>query len=232
MILAGGKGTRLRPFTATLPKPLVPLGEIPVIEVLIRQLKAAGFDEAVIAVGHMAELVEAYCGDGGKWGLSIRYVREEKPLSTAGPLKLVKRLQPEFLTINGDILTTLDFRKLLAFHQEAESLATISVRERRVMVDFGVIDLGENGEVTGYDERPVNEYVVSMGVNVFSRRVVDYIRRDEAIGVPDLVRRLLAAGEKVGGFRCSCDWLDIGHLQDYEAAQELFRSPKRKRYLK
>jgi NDP-mannose synthase len=232
IILAGGKGTRLRPFTATLPKPLVPVGDMPIIDVVIRQLKKAGFEEAVLSVGHMAELIEAYCGNGARWGLSIRYVREEKPLSTAGSLKLVEGLQPEFLTINGDILTTIDFKKLLAFHDKTQSLATVAVCERKIVVDFGVIDLAEDGVVTDYTERPENRHVVSMGINVFSRRVVDYIQEGEVLGVPDLIRRLLAAGEKVSGFLSSCDWLDIGHTQDYETAQSIFQSPKRRHYLK
>jgi len=232
IILAGGKGTRLRPFTATLPKPLVPLGEMPIIEVVLRQLESAGFEEAVLSVGHLAELVEAYCGDGSKWGLPIRYAREEKPLSTAGPLRIVTDLQDDFLTINGDILTTLDFRELFDFHRRSGSLATVSVCERKILVDFGVIALDGDSTVSAYDEKPERTYTVSMGVNVFSRKVVDHIRDGESLGIPDLVQRLIAAGEKVSAFRSPCDWLDIGCTPDYEQAQALFQSPERKRYLR
>lgn len=232
VILAGGKGTRLRPFTAALPKPLVPLGDVPIIAVILRQLKQAGFEEVVLSVGHLAELVEAYCGDGARWGLPIRYAREAKPLSTAGPLRIVAGLQADFLTINGDVLTTLDFGELLAFHQATGSVATVSVCERRILVDFGVVSLDGGAAVTAYDEKPEHTYVVSMGVNVFSRRVVDYIEDGESLGIPDLVQRLIAAGERVSAFRSPCEWLDIGCTPDYEQAQAIFQSPERERYLR
>ncbi len=232
VILAGGKGTRLRPFTTSLPKPLVPVGDLPIIEIVLRQLKARGFREAVISTGHLAELIEAYCGDGRRWGLRLRYVREDKPLSTAGALKLIRGLSPQFLTINGDILTDLDYRALAAAHRRSGARATLALCERRSTVDFGVISLDERDRVQAYAEKPSTRYLVSMGVNVFDRRVLEHIRPGEALGIPDLIGRVRAAGGLVAGFRNKARWLDIGRPEDYEAAQAIFAVPSRRaRYL-
>ncbi len=224
VILAGGKGTRLRPFTATLPKPLVPVGDHPIIEVVLRQLKHFGFTDIVVSTGHLAELIQAYCGDGRRWGVKIRYVREDKPLSTAGALKLIRGLQPRFLTINGDLLTTLDFGKLYDHHRDNEADAVIAVCERRLEIDFGVIDLDAQDRLRAYTEKPSHRYLVSMGVNVFDRRVLRHIKPDEALGIPDLIRRITRANGAVLGFRNKAQWLDIGRPADYEAAQGLFAS--------
>lgn len=226
VILAGGKGTRLRPFTATLPKPLVPVGDYPIIEIVARQLRHFGFREVVISTGHLAELIEAYCGDGRRWGLKIRYVREDKPLSTAGALKLVRGLKQDFLTINGDVLTTLDLAALFKCHQKSGSDATVAVCRRRRTVDFGVITLDDDDRLAGYTEKPSFEYLVSMGVNVFDRRVLKHIKTDEALGIPELIARIQAAGRPVRGYRSAADWLDIGRPEDYESAQDLVASPK------
>lgn len=233
VILAGGRGTRLRPFTATLPKPLVPVGDHPIIEVVLRQLRHFGFDDVVVSTGHLAELIEAYCGDGRRWGLKVRYVREEKPLGTAGGLKLIRGLRPSFLTINGDVLTTLDFRKLFEFHALTRSEATIGVCRRESPVDFGVIELDGRDRLSAYIEKPTYRYLVSMGVNVLDRSALRHIRPGEALGIPDLVRRVADAGGTVSGFRNKAEWMDIGRPSDYEAVQELFSSPRRRaRYLR
>ncbi len=227
VILAGGKGTRLKPYTTSFPKPLVPVGEMPIIEVILRQLKQNGFGDIVISTGHLAELITAYCGDGRRWGLKIRYVREERPLSTAGALKLVRGLAPEFLTINGDILTTMNYRKLFEHHRHSRALATIGVCERKTVVDFGVIGLDGRGRLASYTEKPSYRYLVSMGVNVFSRRALEHIRSGEFLGMPELIDRLRRAGENVCGFCTRAYWLDIGRPQDYQTAQEIFASPRR-----
>jgi NDP-mannose synthase len=226
VILAGGKGTRLRPYTASLPKPLVPVGDQPIIELVIRQLRHRGFREVIVSTGHLAELIEAYCGDGKKWGLKIRYVREDKPLSTAGALKLIRGLKSDFLTINGDILTTLDFKALFRFHEKRGAAATVAVCKRKRVVDFGVIGLDGSARLVSYNEKPSYEYLVSMGVNVFDRKVLELIGRGESLGIPELIARLRAAGENVLGFSTSADWLDIGRPEDYETAQKLVDSPK------
>lgn len=233
VILAGGKGTRLRPFTATLPKPLVPVGDHPIIEIVLRQLKHFGFTDVVISTGHLAELIAAYCGNGRRWGLRIRYVREDKPLGTSGSLKMIRGLQPTFLTINGDVLTTLDFGALYESHRRRGAAATVGVCERVSPIDFGVIELDGRDALSGYTEKPSHRYLVSMGVNVFDRRVLRHIRSGEFLGIPDLIRRVLAAEGRVYGFRNKAEWLDIGRPDDYAAAQEIFAEPRRRaRYLR
>ena len=231
VILAGGKGTRLRPFTATLPKPLVPVGDYPIIEIVLRQLKHFGFKDIIISTGHLAELIEAYCGDGRRWGVKIRYVREDKPLSTAGALKLIRGLQPRFLTINGDLLTTLDFGKLYDSHRGSD--AVVAVCERLRTIDFGVVELDAEDRLCAYTEKPSHRYLVSMGVNVFDRRVLRHIKPGESLGIPDLIRRITAGNGVVRGFRNKARWLDIGRPEDYETGQELFATPRgRARYLR
>jgi NDP-sugar pyrophosphorylase family protein len=233
VILAGGKGTRLRPFTTSLPKPLVPVGDHPIIEIVLRQLKHFGFGEVVISTGHLAELIEAYCGDGRRWGLRIRYVREDKPLSTAGALRLIRGLRQDFLTINGDVLTTLDFRALYDFHRRSKAAATVSVCERQTVLDFGTIQLDAQDRLQAYVEKPAHRYLVSMGVNVFDRKVLSFIRPGEALGIPELISRLHGAGESVLGSRSRADWLDIGRPEDYQTAQDIFASPRRRaKYLR
>ena len=228
VILAGGKGTRLWPLTTALPKPLVPVGEHPIIEVILRQLKRYGFKDVVISVGHLAGLIEAYCGDGRRWGLRVRYAREDKPLSTAGALRQVKGLARDFLTINGDILTTLDFAALFAAHRRAKADATLAVCPRSTTVSFGVLDLDAAGRVTGYHEKPTLRYRVSMGVNVFSRAMLRLIPPGRPLGIPGFVDRIRAAGGLVRGYESRPDWLDIGRPEDYAAAQAVFRSPRRR----
>jgi len=233
VILAGGKGTRLRPLTSALPKPLVPLGETPIIEVVLRQLRHFGFREAIVSTGHLAELIQAFCGDGRKWGLKLRYVHEDKPLSTAGALKLIRGLEKHFLTINGDILTNLDLRKLVDFHRRSKAIATLGVCERETVVSLGVVGLDEDNRLKSYVEKPSYKYLVSMGVNVFDRRALEHIRKNEFLGIPELAHRLLSAGEKVMGFKNQAQWLDIGRVEDYQAAQDLFATPRgRARYLR
>lgn len=233
VILAGGKGTRLKPFTASLPKPLVPVGDYPIIEIVLRQLKARGFRDVIVSTGHLAELIEAYCGDGRRWGLNLRYVREEKPLSTAGALKIIRGLKEDFLTVNGDLLTTIDFGALFAAHCKSGAIATLGVCERRTQVDFGVVRLDDRDHLQAYQEKPSYRYLVSMGVNAFDRHVLKHIKEGESLGIPDLVLRVRTAGELVQGYRSKADWLDIGRPEDYQTAQELFASPaRRKRYLR
>jgi NDP-sugar pyrophosphorylase family protein len=216
-----------------LPKPLVPVGDYPIIEIVLRQLKHFGFTDIVISTGHLAELIEAYCGNGKRWGVKIRYVREDKPLSTAGALKLIRGLAPRFLTINGDLLTSLDFGKLYESHRDSGADATIAVCERLWKIDFGVIDLDAEDRLCAYTEKPSHRYLVSMGVNVFDRGVLRHIKTGESLGIPELMQRIKAANGSVRGFRNKAHWLDIGRPEDYETVQELFATPRgRARYLR
>jgi NDP-sugar pyrophosphorylase family protein len=224
VILAGGKGTRLRPYTTVLPKPLMPIGDMPILEVVLRQLSYAGFTRATLAVSYLAELIEAFCGDGSRFGLSVRYSREEQELSTAGPLKLIDGLNDTFLVMNGDVLTTLDYRGLVEAHRRAGAAATIAAHPRTVKIDYGVLEISPEETLDAYIEKPEFAYTVSMGINVLEPRALDHIRPGEALGMPDLMLRLKEAGEKVLVHRAPCRWLDIGRQADYEEAADTFQT--------
>lgn len=222
IILAGGKGTRLKPFTVSFPKPLVPLGDAPILEVIVKQLARAGVKEIVISTGHLAHLIEAYFGDGARFGVPIRYVREEKPLNTAGALRLISGLAEDFLVMNGDILTSLDFKALMALHRKSGAAATISTTTRESKIDFGVVNAGQSGFLDSFTEKPTYTFQVSMGVNVLTRAAIGTISDGEAIGMPDLLLRLKELGHKVYCHKSDAYWLDIGRIDDYERAQEEF----------
>ena len=221
IILAGGKGARLAPYTKVLPKPLMPIGDMPILEVLLRQMKASGVDDVVLTVGHLSELLKAFFQDGHQWGLNIQYSYEEKPLGTAGPIALVNGLNDTFLVSNGDVLTTLDLRELVCFHKGHNAIATIASYKRRVHIDLGVLQQG-GCLVTGYIEKPDIDYVVSMGIYVFEPQVLNYIPENQYLDFPDLVLKLIAAGEKVIAFPCTGYWKDLGRPDDYEQAAEDF----------
>lgn len=222
VILAGGKGARLAPYTVVFPKPLMPLDDTPILEVVIRQLRRHGCDEIVMCVGHLAELIMAFFGDGSRFGLPISYSREEQPLGTAGPLALIPGLDETFLVMNGDVLTTLDYGDLLRYHRQRAAAATIAMHRRTVKIDLGVIESDASQRITDYIEKPSYHYQVSMGVYVFEPRVLGYIPAGQRLDFPDLVLKLLAAGELVMGYPFDGYWLDIGRPDDYAAAVEEF----------
>ena len=222
ILLAGGKGTRLKPFTATFPKPLVPLGDTPIIEVVVKQLAHHGVRDVTVVTGHLAELIQAFLGTGSRYQLNIDYLKEEVPLDTAGCIGMIDRPDGPFFVMNGDILSTIDFSKLMAFHVREDVIATIATCSRSVNIDFGVLEIGTHGELQEYIEKPKHEYQVSMGVYCFSPRVCDYVKAGESIGMPDLIVRLRDAGEDVRCFQDPCYWLDIGRPEDYARAAEEF----------
>lgn len=224
VVLAGGKGTRLFPLTAILPKPLVPLGDRPVLEILLRRLAASGFRKVQMCTGHLAELIMAVFGDGESLGLEIRYTREKEPLGTAGPLTLLKALSDPVLVVNGDLLTTLDFARLLEFHGAQKAHATISLFPRDVCIDFGVIECDPRGDFAAYVEKPRFHYEVSMGINVLGREALKLLEPGQRRDLPDLISTCHARGLKVACYREKCAWLDIGRMEDYAQAQELFAS--------
>lgn len=223
IILAGGRGTRLRPYTLVLPKPLMPIGEQPILEVIIKQLVAAGFDHITLAVNHQAEIIQAFFMDGSKWGIRIDYSLENKPLSTMGPLKLIKDLTDNFLVMNGDILTDLDYADLFETHVRHNEIFTISSYVREQLVDYGVLETAE-GRLLGLREKPRMNYEVSMGVYVMSRRALDFIPADTAYGFDHLMHDLIAAGQSVTVRKFSGYWLDIGRPDDYAQAIDEFES--------
>jgi len=228
VILAGGKGTRLHPYTTVLPKPLMPIGDVPVLEVVIRQLAKHGFKEIILAVGYLAELIEAYFRDGSKYGVKIRYSKEETPLGTAGALKQISNLKDTFLVMNGDILTDLSYSKLVNFHREHGGVATIAVHKRQVKIDFGVVGIDSEKKVVNYKEKPTLDYLVSMGIYVFEPEVLDYIKTGEKLDFPELVKRLMRNGEKVQAYPSDDYWLDIGRPEDHRKAIEDFEKMRSK----
>ena len=228
IILAGGKGTRLRPYTAVIPKPLMPVGDYPICEVIIRQLKAAGLKNIAISTGHLAGLIEAYFGDGKKWGVNISYVTEHKPLGTAGALKLIKQMDTDCLVINGDVLTDLNFKELIKNHKIKKAMATITIKERIVKTDFGVIEVDEKDDLSDYIEKPEHKSFVSIGVYVLNMGCINFIGKEENIGMPDLVLRMKNAGKKISCFKTKAIWLDLGRLDDFEISQDVFEKHKKK----
>jgi NDP-sugar pyrophosphorylase family protein len=226
VVLAGGKGARLAPYTTILPKPLMPIDDMPILEVLLRQMKRSGITDVTLTVGHLSGLLKAFFQRGHQWGLNIDYSYEDKPLGTAGPLALVKDLDGTFLVTNGDVLTTLDLKDLFEFHQKEGSIATIAVHQRQVHIDLGVVQSDEDHRITGYIEKPTYDYTVSMGIYVFEPRVLEYIPKNQYLDFPDLVLKLIAAREKIITYPFAGYWMDLGRPDDYEQANEDFNAMK------
>ena len=222
VILAGGKGSRLGPYTTVLPKPLLPVGDRAILDVVVHQLRDFGFTDLTLAVGYLAHIVRAVMGDGSNHGVSIDYHEEEEPLGTVGPLATIDGLDDSFLVMNGDVLTALDYGELVNVHRESGNVLTIASHRRTVHTEYGVLHLdgaaGETRQVTGFEEKPAIPYVVSMGVYVLQPRALDFIDHDQYLDLPDLVLRLLDAGEPVGSYLYEGYWLDIGRHEDYEKA--------------
>lgn len=221
VILAGGKGTRLRPYTVVLPKPLMPIGDFPILEVIIKQLVSSGFDHITLAVNHQAEIIKAFFMDGRKWGIHIDYSLEDKPLGTMGPLKLIKDLPENFLVMNGDILTDINYNTFHDDHVRQNNIFTISSFLREQLVDYGVLETCD-GVLQGLREKPRMHYEVSMGVYMMSRRALTYIPTENAYGFDNLMHDLLSANSQVAVRRFSGYWLDIGRPDDYATAIEIF----------
>lgn len=224
VILAGGKGSRLAPYTTVLPKPLMPIGDRAILDVVVRQLAAAGFPRVTIAVGYLAHLIEAVFGNGSEHDVDIDYHRETEPLGTAGPFATIEGLDEDsFLALNGDLLTSLDYREFFETHRRSGNAMTIATHARVVRANYGVLEVGE-GEgqilpVTGYREKPEIPYTVSMGVYALSPDALELVPKGR-FDIPDLVLALLDAGLPVGSYPFDGYWLDIGRQDDYEQALE------------
>lgn len=225
ILLAGGKGTRLRPFTTNIPKPIVPVGDMAIMEIVLRQLAQAGCSRVTVAVSHLAQLIMAYFGDGEKLGLSIDYSMEDKPLSTIAPLKLIDDLPEHFLVMNGDVLTDLNFRTFYDHHLASGALGTVATYERDVKIDFGVLQYtGDDNRIHGFVEKPVQHVSVSMGVYAFSREILDAVPEDTAFGFDDLMLAMIEKNRDVRAYPFDGYWLDIGRPDDYDRANQEFES--------
>lgn len=223
LILAGGKGMRLRPYTTVLPKPLMPLGDKPILERLIIQLREQhNFTKVYLSVGYLSSLIMAYFGDGQKWGVEIEYIHEDKPLGTAGPISLLSDMDAPFIVLNGDLVTNLNFGDMVEFHKTHDPILTIGVHELEYQLPLGFLETNNNGEIVDYIEKPVKKYNMSMGIYVCSPKISSYIKENEYLDFPDLTKRLLKAGEKVSGYFNNAYWLDVGRPEEYEKAQELY----------
>lgn len=225
VLMAGGKGTRLLPYTAVFPKPLVPIGDMPVLELLLRQLSRAGVTRVVLTVNHLHHLIRAFCGDGSAFGLEITYCLEDKPLGTAGPLSaLLDDLDEDFVVANGDLLTDFDIRSMVERHRSRGADATVAVYQRRIDIEFGVIETDAEMRLLAYREKPTLTHLVSMGLYVLSRSAIapHVGLPGTRLDMPDLIRSMVGAGLEVQCVRQDCTWLDIGQPADYAAAQALF----------
>lgn len=225
IILAGGKGSRLRPFTTYIPKPLVPLGEMPILEIVLKQLKHFGVTDVVLAVNHLAEIIRAFFQNGEKLGLNITYSSEDKPLGTAGPLSLIEKLDDNFLVMNGDILTTLNFAQMYQFHLENKSDLTIAIYKKEVKIDLGVLEI-KNNTFQNYIEKPTYYFDVSMGIYFMNKRLIELIPKNIKYDLPELVIKAHQNKKIVKCYSGDYYWLDIGRVDDYENAQEIFEKRK------
>lgn len=226
LILAGGKGRRLQPYTTVIPKPLMPIGDYPILDIILRQLKQAGVHEIVLAVGHMSHLFQAFFQDGRRYGLNIVYSFEKEALGTAGPIALAMDfLSENFLVMNGDLLTTLNYADFYSHHLEFQSAATIGMYHRQVKIDFGVIEVDDRNRLVRYTEKPTYDFAVSMGINAFNKEMVKpYLIPGEYLDIPDLMMKMQKDGLPVQCYSQPCYWLDIGRIDDYHIANEVFES--------
>ena len=222
VILAGGEGRRLRPFTYAIPKPLMPIGEQPIIEIILNQLKNNGFNNIIISTGYKENLIRMFLnGADTKYNLNIKYSHEDKPLGTVGSLSLIKNeLNEDFILMNGDTLCTVNYNELMKYHKKSNNMATITLCKKEIKIDFGVVQLNENN-IVNYIEKPTHSYFVSIGVYVFKPDVLKYIP-DGRLDFPDLVKILIKNNEKVGGYIFDGYWQDIGRSEDYMKANEDF----------
>jgi NDP-sugar pyrophosphorylase family protein len=223
VVLAGGRGTRLAPYTSILPKPLMPVGEQSILELVVGQLDEAGIVDIHFCVGYLAHLVEAVFENRENGHVKITYVREQEALGTAAPLRLVKGLDSTFMVMNGDVLTTLDYPDLVRYHREQGNLLTIATHKRSIKIDYGMMHLDVTSRVRGFEEKPEIVSPVSMGIYVMEPEVLDYIPAGAYFDFPDLVQALLADGRRVGAYLYDGLWFDIGRQEDYERAIDAWK---------
>jgi NDP-mannose synthase len=227
VILAGGKGVRLRPYTTLIPKPLVPIGDQhSILEIVLRQLASQGFTKATLAIGHLGQLIRAFVGDGSQWGIEVQYLHEESPLGTIGPaLATLADREEHFLIMNGDILTNVDYGDLLETHINSGAPLTVATYEREHKVDFGVLDLA-GGRITEFREKPTYTYSVSMGVYAVAAETLRRYEPGQFFGFDDLILDLLSRGEQPASYPFAGYWLDIGRPDDYDQANNEFANLK------
>jgi len=223
VIQAGGKGTRLRPYTLVLPKPLMPVGHMPVIEILLKWLRRNGVREVYVTVGYLGHLIKALCGDGNQWDMAIHYSDEPEPLGTIGPLKLLQdRLTETFLVLNGDLITDLDLRALTEFHRSRGGLVTVATTKKSIQIDLGVLE-STNARLCAFHEKPVKSYFVSMGIYCMEPKILAHVPTGVPFGFDNLMHHMLATDLPVYAYEHNGSWMDIGREEDFLRAQEFIR---------
>jgi NDP-sugar pyrophosphorylase family protein len=233
IILAGGKGVRLKPYTTLIPKPLVPLGgERSVLELVVMQLAKAGFKRVTLAVSHLSDLVMAYFGNGNKWGIDIDYSLEQKPLNTIGPLTIIRDLPEDFLVMNSDVLCNLDFKKFFREHVRTKSQVSVAACQRDSVVDFGVLKYDSNNCLTEFYEKPTHRFEVSMGIYCFNRSAIGKLPKNQPYGFDQLMTDGIRNKSVIRIFSFNGFWLDIGRPEDYQYADEHYEEIKKKIGLK
>lgn len=225
VILAGGQGKRLRPYTSVLPKPLMPVGDLPILEIILRQLHHHGVTEVVIALNYLGSLIQSYLGASEiARKMNIRYHWEDKPLGTAGAVGTIDGLDAPFFVMNGDLLTALDYSAMYAAHLADDADLTVGTVTTTVQVELGVLTINDSGHVTGYNEKPKLEYAASMGIYVYSPRIRDRIVPGAYLDAPTLVLDLIGAGKRVLSFKPGCRWIDMGNRGEHDRATEEFET--------
>jgi NDP-mannose synthase len=229
IVLAGGKGKRLYPYTTVLPKPLMPVAEVPILDIVLRQLASYRFNKITLAVGYLWDLIRAYVGTGERYGVKVDYSLEKKPLGTIGPLSMISGIRETFLVMNGDLLTTVDFNAMLKHHKKSGSLLTLAVKQRKVLVDLGVVKFDKRSRLSSFMEKPVLKYHVGTGICLFEPEALKFIPKNRRFDFPDLVSLFLKKGIQINIYETENYWRDIGRWEDYTAAQKEF--PKIKRHI-
>jgi NDP-mannose synthase len=223
VILAGGLGTRLRPFTQVIPKPLLPIGESSVMEIQIRSLTQFGVDEIIIATNYMSDYVQAFLGDGSKYGVKLSFSKEDKPLGTCGPLSLLReKLTEPFFLMNGDILTTLDFGKAHTFATQSDANLVVMTKEIVMPFQFGKI-ISDGDYITGVEEKPDLKLESLAGIYILKPAALDFIPNETYFGIDMLIKKMLASNAKVAKYLMKEYWLDIGRIDDYQIAQDAYK---------
>lgn len=228
IILAGGKGRRLEPYTTCVPKPLMPIGNQPILEIVVKQLSRAGFKHIIMAVGHLSELIQAYFADGRKFGVKIEYSLEDKPLGTVGPLRLIKNLDKDFIVLNGDLITDIDFSVFFNRHLKSKNICTIGVYNKLYKIDLGIIEFDRAKKIRDYIEKPSVEYPVSMGIYGFNRKILSFVPNKRSCDFPSLVKLLIRERQKIGAYLHKGYWCDIGNHEDYRRVNQELKNIRRR----
>jgi NDP-sugar pyrophosphorylase family protein len=225
VLMVGGKGTRVRPFSYVLPKPMLPIGERPVLELLLRQLSKNGFDEVILSLGYQADIIRSFFGDGSRFGVKLVYSEEKERLGTAGHLSLVKdKLKDTFLVMNGDVLAGIDFKDLMQKHKQSKAAMTVIFKKLITVLEYGVPEIDGEGRIVGYTERPVRESTASVGMYLMEPKVLDYIEYNKFLDMPDLIKKLIASKEKVYPYFLNGTWLHLSRKEDFDKANENWKT--------